>query len=286
MHILPFLNTRKSRIISSYEGEDRVVYRQTNVYDICMLADGHGGSSVSTFLSQNFCNLFDLLYRSLCHCHTGSVDDKISFNKLSKKLKTQIIELENKYEKEFLDYQDIIKRLLKLTISELAYTQKNKIDGSTLVGFVRILDYIITFNIGDSRCYALDNKCTQVKLLTHDHNLNSKKERKRLNTNLKITSSILPPPRLDGILMMTRSIGDCDVPRAIARPDIFIYKSENYSLLALVSDGTYEYINKDVFKHVLRQSLNNSYKKSYISNELNDACSHSSDDRSHLLYIL
>lgn len=277
MHLLPLLGKNKSKIVSSYEGEDKITYIQTCVYDMCMLADGHGGSdSVSRYLATHLCELFNTLYYALCYRIDNNTKYKSYYTSIDDNLRKRIDTIK-------LDSNEIVKSLLRISIDECARRQSNVRAGSTLVGFVRTRDTIVTFNVGDSRCYALDSTRKSVRLLTHDHTFKSASERRRLQTTTKIKR------RLDGVLAMTRSIGDADVPRAISRPNIRTRNINEYTVLALVSDGTYEYVNDKVFKHILCQSVSSADDENHLrllSQGLNSACEHSVDDRSHLIYII
>lgn len=310
----PF-SQKKSRIVSFSEGEDRVSYLKTDRFDICMLADGHGGQTVSEFLSNQLCKLFHCLYRALCYKvfidnNPTKTDQQVlepqngHNSRLSAVRSSQLSLFKRQYDslnitlKKQIDcissYCQInlhsdtniktIEKLLKLTINYLANEQKANSHGSTLVGFVRTRDYLTTFNVGDSRCYALSISSNRVQLLTQDHNFESRVERKRLNY-ISNNPSKQKYKRLDGVLAMTRSIGDADVGRVIHKPDICSRPLSNYSVIALVSDGTYEYINNKVFEHIMKQApyMRNNND---ISDSINSACSHSIDDRSHLLYVI
>lgn len=275
MHLLPFINDkRKAKIISSFEGEDRVMYKQLNVFDICMLADGHGGSEVSNFLAEHLCESFTALYYALCYLHHMDVPNEYKkyIDSFDNQIRTQLRKIDTS------EQSNIIKNLLRITINKLANKQAHVREGSTLVGFVRTRDYIITFNVGDSRCYAL-SKNDSLNLLTYDHTFKSSIERSRLNV------ASAKRRRLDGVLAMTRSIGDSDVPRSISNPTIRKRNLHDYSVLVLVSDGTYEYVNQNIFKHIIQQSIDCNDNK-FLSNSLNNACKHSHDDRSHLIYII
>ncbi len=277
MNIWPRINisNKKAKIFSSYEGEDRVAYLQTPTFDICMLADGHGGDNVAIYLKNNICNYMYSLYKSLDYLVTNNFKYKSIYDSFEDKIKRHLNNLKNENRPEIC-----AKSLLKLTIDKMSNDLKTNIQGSTLCGFVRLRDHLITFNIGDSRCYALtiDNNLTK---LTHDHNFKLLKERKRLNCTNENRK------RLDGVLAMTRSIGDSDIPNAIAKPDIRIRKINNFKTLAIVSDGTYESINEHVFKHILLQvSDNNSMNQKIVNNSFSSACVNGNDDRSHLVYCV
>lgn len=303
MHILPFLSTHRDRHATSnkdngaenktnknkiisliYEGEDRIRCLHTSTFDMCMLADGHGGHDVAQFLADNTCRLFSQIYHSICYKQAPNSSSKFKKYYDKSALSPDTKKFVDTFITENVKQDDkIVKKILKYTIKKIAHLQKSNIQGSTLVGFVRIRDYIITFNVGDSRCYALDIH-GQIRLLTRDHNFKMPSERKRLLGQKESKTRI--PQRLDGVLAMTRSIGDADVPRAIAKPDIKSIRAAKYTLIALVSDGTYEYINDSKFQRILRDCLSHQNDSNYIEHEFKRASNKSNDDKSHIIYIV
>lgn len=187
------------------EGEDKILYYKCNKFSVGLLADGHGGDYVSSYIRANFVKI----------------------------LKTHISK------EPILAVKDCIR--------DIANNMNNIIEGSTLVGVVELDNKLIMFNIGDSRCYALSPTNKLVQLST-DHNLFNNEEINRLKY---IPSTNDVERRLDGILMMTRSIGDADVKSVISTPQIRVVDKTKYKRLLLVSDGVYECIPDDEIKKIL-----------------------------------
>jgi serine/threonine protein phosphatase PrpC len=215
-----------------YEGEDKILYYKDKNVIISILADGHGGDYVSSYIKNNFVKiLYDFYLDSL-----------------------------------------EIKLVVKKTLNKISNDMKNFKEGSTLVGIVCKDDNMILFNIGDSRCYGLLNNNT-LKQLTVDHNLYNNNEIKRLKYNINKNDN---ERRLDGILMMTRSIGDADVKNITSKPYIKSLKVSDYKYIMLLSDGIYEYIDTEKIKNILLRNKN-------IVKTLFDLSKESTDDRSVLL---
>jgi serine/threonine protein phosphatase PrpC len=290
MYSLPRLLS-KSKIIESSEGEDRVNHVRTSTYDICMLADGHGGSFVSTYLSSNLPNLFKCVYHSfLSKFNKHSLYTRAYASLPNRHMREKIDRLSIRFAKMRTDdkqtndtfaYESaLVRALLRIAIDHVSSEQRTQTEGSTLVGFVRTQSCITTFNIGDSRCYAIDTHDKLVQM-TRDHNLKCKRECARLNRKHTTYDR-----RLGGVLAMTRSIGDADVRHVSCTPDITTHKSNKFKLLALVSDGTYEFIEKTKFASLLNSSLTSVQPNlCELRTQLNESCASSDDDRSHLIYI-
>lgn len=179
-----------------YEGEDKINYKLYPNYSIYYLADGHGGDFVSSFINNNFIKLVNTNMNQ-----TPSVSS----------------------------IQNAINKAVEMCESTLSkYTE-----GSTLVGFVIFQDKAVIFNIGDSRCYSINNN-GELKLLTIDHCMTNEEEMKRLQGYYFSKDG-----RLDGKLMMTRSIGDNDVKGKISTPTFKTINISDIKYIILMSDGVY-----------------------------------------------
>lgn len=220
-----------------YEGEDKISYSKIddNNY-LYFLADGHAGDFVSSYLKNNFTNIFKKYY----------------------------IKCQN------------IKKTIKETIKKIEIEMNQETQGSTIVGFIINDNNLVTFNIGDSRCYGItkDNKILQ---LTTDHNLYNQKEIKRLNY---IVDSNNSDRRLDGKLAMTRSIGDNDVKNKISDPQIKSFSVNNFNYILLTSDGLYESLNNNLIKDFI---VNNKSIKTSLNKIIEYAKKYGIDDDKSIL---
>lgn len=268
---------KPSKTIFSFEGEDRINFKSSKYYQLCFLADGHGGSTVSNYIKNNFINIFDTYFKSFFFSIHPVNSFKSTFNSLTSKQQNDI----NKFNKSLnnpnviVNQKKLFEKILKLSIYDIANILKTQNEGSTFVGFLKTKNLISVFNIGDSRCYSIENN--NIKLLTKDHNLYSKSEIKRLNYTPPTSKNNIR--RLEGVLMMTRSIGDADVKSIIFKPDIFSFTPTQHSHIILVSDGIYDFINHD---HLLNSILNSDLPIKQVLN----LTKHSNDDRSILICYL
>lgn len=215
-----------------YEGEDKILYYKDKEFNFSILADGHGGDFVSSYIKNNFVRKFY---------------DKLKRNE---ELKTTI----------------------KKTLNQISDEMKTIEEGSTIVGIVSNGKDAVLFNIGDSRCYGL-LKNNKLKQLTTDHNLYNRNEIKRLNYKVVDTDD---ERRLDGVLMMTRSIGDSDVKNVSSKPSITNINLQDYKYLLLLSDGVYDTLQSKQIENVIIQNKN-------IIKSLLKLSETSDDDRSILL---
>jgi len=195
-----------------YEGEDRIGFYTCKEYSIYFLADGHGNDE------------------------HGKNDYVASY------LKNNFIHYFKPY---YSGNQDVTKSL-RQSINEIDKNLQHTNDGSTLTGFILKDADIIVFNVGDSRVYAID-KDNKIIQLTEDHNLQCKKEIKRLSKDFGIHKKYYDK-RLNG-LSMSRSIGDNDVRGRISSPDIQKYSVNEFKYIILASDGLYNcFTNINILK--------------------------------------
>jgi len=222
-----------------YEGEDKITSFVSKHYSIFFLADGHGGDFVSSYLKNNFSNNF-------------------KHNFLSKQ------------------NQDI-NQAIKLTIINIDNKLKEYNEGSTLVGFILYNDTFTVFNVGDSRCYVIDNN-NQIIKITSDHNLYNQNEIRRLNYKIDVKDK---DRRLDGKLAMTRSIGDNDIRGRISTPSLKTMNISDYKYIILCSDGTYTSMSDIILRDYI---INNKSLNKAIDQIISHAKVHGDgDDKSILI---
>ena len=172
--------------------------------------DGHGGKDVSEYLMNNFSEqLLEAIKKNF----------KKSFTEI---LKQTILDIDEK-----------IKSL-----------EKAKTFGST--GTIVIIDNynkIYCANVGDSKCYYIDNK--ESIQLSEDHNCKNPKEVELV----KKSGGLVFQGRVFGSLMLTRSFGDFDYKSCgiTAIPYIVrINKDEkNVKFVVLASDGVWDVVNNE-----------------------------------------
>lgn len=177
---------------------------------IGLVTDGHSGSKVTEHLSSNLPFLLLKSFRNTVN-DTGKEIYKIIYN----------------YAKTFV----------------------NDRSGSTLTGFLATPNIVYIFNIGDSRtCFHLNKlKSKYTFWCTSDHTINNKLEFKRVTIQ---GGKFTKDGRLNGILAMTRSVGDAGVgPGLSCEPDVIWFERKNITgPILMYSDGIYENVKETPHK--------------------------------------
>lgn len=206
--------------------EDRYSYLEKDDMTIAILCDGHGGDQVANITSLG---LPELLYDRISNVEGTNVFIAVEIRRV---------------------------------ISQWAERMLNKKGGSTLTGCLTKGDYVFIFNIGDSHSCLRKNKGNLYKLCpvygrdgTLRHNISVKfdtaeffctkdhDERCPIEVaRVKNAGGMIHDDRLNGILSMTRALGDGDVgPGLDFTPDVYwIKKSNILGPIVMYSDGVYE----------------------------------------------
>merc|ERR1711964_783929 len=119
--------------------------------------------------------------------------------------------------------------------------------GTTLVCASIMNGYIVTGNIGDSRCVLATAAGNSIKAtpLTTDHKPNFPKEKARIE-QADPRGEVIGGRVYPGGLAMSRSIGDFDCPHAINTPTMKHYKIKNEDkFLILASDGVWDLMSNE-----------------------------------------
>ena len=130
------------------------------------------------------------------------------------------------------------------------------VDGCTLAMAIIHKNTIYAVNIGDSRI-LLCTKNTGVKPLSYDHKPTDRKELERIRNE----HSFVALGRTQGILALSRSIGDFSILGVSRDPDIVIHpiKQGEDMKLVICCDGVYDVMsNEDVYDAAM--SLENPFE--------------------------
>ena len=167
-----------------YSMED--THKISDKYQYFAIFDGHGGGKVSTILRDQFDH--DLL---------GSIDE-LNVTKLTPEL---INDIKDKFITVFETFD--------IKLYNLDESSRGKMQGSTAIIVVTIVDHIFLINLGDSRAVVVDRK-GDVVFETVDHKPESEDESKRItHVGGHVTSFGIP--RVNGILSVSRALGDFDL---------------------------------------------------------------------------
>lgn len=188
--------------------------------DFLGIFDGHGGPTVSETLSKTLPQYF---YKQ---------------NILS----DNIPRPHSKYNEYIINTFDQIQNELS------AKHNKSSSQGSTvclaLIYYSKEKKYLTTIWSGDSRVIGCNNNYI-AESLTLDHKPDSPSEMLRIK-KLGGTVTFEPNdvPRVDGILAVSRSMGDFEQKKTVThRPDILHYNCNNYKFIVVASDGLYDSMN-------------------------------------------
>jgi len=217
--------------------EDRYSYFEKNGTIISFVCDGHGGYTTA---ERTVKELTQILYENLLLYDESDIKSNIN----------QSLVIRNTINNWGIEVKE--------------YNRKNDDhSGTTLTGFVSRDNTVYIFNVGDSRtCVLLKPSSHVYKLpaqydyngnfmdktvvnytetnffVTEDHDPLNKTELERIfNANGKIFDE-----RLNGILSLTRAIGDIDIGKGLSFvPDMYwIKKDDILGPVIMFSDGLYE----------------------------------------------
>lgn len=130
--------------------------------------------------------------------------------------------------------------------------------GTTLVGFLVIEDSSFVINVGDSRCYVIDQN-DNMHLITKDHTLFNDLLAKG-NMDEETISKFVTKNIISKAIGITHGI----------KPDIFEINNNDYQTLMLCSDGLSSYVDKDFIKEVLLTDLTIEEKCTHLVAKANE----------------
>uniref|UniRef100_A0AC35GNP3 PPM-type phosphatase domain-containing protein n=1 Tax=Panagrolaimus sp. PS1159 TaxID=55785 RepID=A0AC35GNP3_9BILA len=196
-------------------------------FSVFSIFDGHGGEYVSDYLEKHYSST--VRHRILKN--TGHTDGD--------------------------EYAHAIKKAIAFTIHEIDthIAEKNPAKtadaGSTLCSAViQNNKYLTVANVGDSRAIASDSQGNCV-VLTKDHKPSDVKEKLRVEEAggviLQYKNDV---ERVQGILAMTRSVGDATLKPnevVISVPDVKTYdlSKQQFRYIILASDGLFDVVSNE-----------------------------------------
>lgn len=225
--------------MDSYGLTDKGLKRKENQdrYKICkgdnsllaVVCDGIGGNKAGDIASSLTCEVLENYY-----LHNYDQQDVVSW---------------------LVHAVDIVNRaVLEKSLEDESYSGM----GTTLVSSLVTEDKTYVVNVGDSRCYILDNNDELVQI-TNDHTvLNELVQNKGIDYQIAC--------KLVGKNVISRAIGIFD----ILQPDIYQLKKEDYKLLLLCSDGLHGYVKEEVIKDILLENSSLDEKCEKLLKQAND----------------
>jgi serine/threonine protein phosphatase PrpC len=213
-----------------------------NGFSLSAVFDGHGGSRVAEFASKNLGEFVKREYEE--------------FTK-----KNNCIDL---FDISIAQHIEILKSAFA-KINKVFNEQNYEDQGSTAIVVLKVNNYLIVANLGDSR--ALVRKDGEHQDLSVDHNGSNKSEVKRVigsggkmerwfgSVIVRVVSSDNPENRL----AVTRAFGDAKFSEVIAVPEFWVYRvEEGVEFVLLVSDGAVSQLDNKRLSQIASQSIQES----------------------------
>ena len=204
--------------------------------------DGHGGDFVAKYLKENFASN---LHKNI----------KINFS---------------------LNFRNILKASIESIDKEFEKFREAENCGST--GTIVVLDnnFIYCANVGDSKCFYINNKNNAFQL-TEDHHCSNQKEREEL----KKKGIMIFQNRVFGSLSLTRTFGDTELKKDGIECNPYIKKilvdKEEVKYIIIASDGIWDVVNKEKLEEFCKE-LKNGTSEEFCNNLVDYAMNNGSND--------
>ena len=204
--------------------------------------DGHGGDFVAKYLKENFASN---LHKNI----------KINFS---------------------LNFRNILKASIESIDKEFEKFREAENCGST--GTIVVLDnnFIYCANVGDSKCFYINNKNNAFQL-TEDHNCSNQKEREEL----KKKGIMIFQNRVFGSLSLTRTFGDTELKKDGIECNPYIKKilvdKEEVKYIIIASDGICDVVSKEKLEEFSKE-LKSGTSEELCNNLVDYAMNNGSND--------
>lgn len=204
--------------------EDRfTVFKVSPFCLLLAVADGHGGSSVSTNVVNNLCRLVNDTCKTTIHT-LGSCD----------------LEVQREEFKELF--------------AEIDRQSSHPLQGSTLCLALMFPSRVVVANCGDSHALVIKKRGRAILLSTRSHNMDDVDEMRRINDH-DITIQRPYVCQKGFGLAMTRAIGDHHLSFVSHEPDVYNVTHDKDIMLILSSDGVTDYLNDEQLIDIMCASL-------------------------------
>ena len=204
--------------------------------------DGHGGDFVAKYLKENFASN---LHKNI----------KINFS---------------------LNFRNILKASIESIDKEFEKFREAENCGST--GTIVVLDnnFIYCANVGDSKCFYINNKNNAFQL-TEDHHCSNQKEREEL----KKKGIMIFQNRVFGSLSLTRTFGDTELKKDGIECNPYIKKilvdKEEVKYIIIASDGIWDVVSKEKLEEFSKE-LKSGTSEEFCNNLVDYAMNNGSND--------
>ena len=175
-----------------------------------------------------------------------------------------------------LNFRNILKASIESIDKEFEKFREAENCGST--GTIVVLDnnFIYCANVGDSKCFYINNKNNAFQL-TEDHNCSNQKEREEL----KKKGIMIFQNRVFGSLSLTRTFGDTELKKDGIECNPYIKKilvdKEEVKYIIIASDGIWDVISKEKLEEFSKE-LKSGTSEEFCNNLVDYAMNNGSND--------
>jgi serine/threonine protein phosphatase PrpC len=210
--------------------------------------DGHGGTQIAEYLKNNFS---EHLLNSINKDYT-------------------------------LRFREILKKSIETMDKNMEKLEFSQNCGSTGTFIIVNNNSIYCANIGDSKCFYINDK--EAIQLTEDHNCKNEKEVEFLRSK----GAVIFMQRIYGSLSLTRSFGDMEFKQYGVNAVPYITKinadKNNVKYIVIASDGIWDVVNdKDLFK--ISKGLKNGSSEEFCNTLVKYAMEKGSNDNISCIII-
>lgn len=203
--------------------------KQSHNLSLFAIFDGHGGGHVAEYLKNNFSDVLNKVIT----------------------------------ENQDLDYTELLKTAIKTIDKDLEKLDNVKECGSTGTIILIDNDTVYCANVGDSKCYYINDK--EAIQMTEDHNCKNKDEVEAIKKKgVKVFNG-----RVFGCLSLTRTFGDTDFKEFEINCEPYITKKsinkDNIKYIIIASDGIWDIVDSNqLFK--MQNELKNGSSEELCNN--------------------
>ena len=268
----------------SMEDSYDVFIDESEKYNIFSVYDGHGGYECAEFCKTHLNKLVykNLVEYSMCSSSGSEVKESGDFSDAIRKA--------------FCTVDDLYCKLCE--------SDANRVDGSTATVVVHDLakERLLTASVGDSRAILFQygdlltarpigdrSSSNRIEVLNTIHLASDSGEAKRIVRSGGKIVSTNGLPRVEGVLMVSRAIGDSYLKKlVVSEPSLTTYEisEEGQNRIVLIgSDGLFDYMEDEELYTLFRPCNNLDELQSCVQRSVGTAISRGSNDNVTLVAI-
>ena len=220
------------------KGTFTMYMNSNNNNHLITLFDGHGGSSISSYLQQNFATTF----KSKLLQHTS----------IPKALFNTFISIDKQ-----IHQLDLVN--MGSTGTAVYITQENNVN------------VLYCANIGDTRCMLISP--THIERISCDHRADEPKEKQRIENS----GGFVVNGRVNGRLMLSRAFGDFEMKNFGVKAEPHISRKEihgdiegNNLFMVLACDGIWDVLSETDVQQIIKYEINKNSNQNNITERMSN----------------